>query len=215
MSRTSTRIKICGITRVEDALAAADAGADAIGLVFYAKSPRHVAIERAAEICAALPPFVSTVGLFVDADPDFIGEVLTRVPLDLLQFHGDESAAECERHGRPHIKALRMRPGIDLCEVVAGYGSARGVLLDTYRPGVPGGTGEAFDWTQVPSDLKTPIILAGGLSPDNVGEAVRRVRPWAVDVSGGVESAPGVKDSGRIADFVEAVRAADRSERIE
>lgn len=210
-----TRIKICGITRIEDALAAAAVGADAIGLVFFAKSPRHVAIDRAAEICAALPPFVTTVGLFVDAGADQVGDVLERVPLDLLQFHGDESAAECERHGRPYIKALRMRPGIDLRGAVAGYGSARGILLDTYRPGLPGGTGESFDWSQVPSDLKTPIILAGGLSPDNVAEAVRRVRPWAVDVSGGVESAPGVKDSGRIADFVEAVRTADRSERIE
>lgn len=210
-----TRIKICGITRVEDALAAAGAGADAIGLVFYAKSPRHVTIDRAAEICAALPPFVTTVGLFVDADAQSIDEVLANVPLDLLQFHGDETAAACARHGRPYIKAFRMRPGLDLRAEAGGYPGARGILVDTYRPGVPGGTGESFDWSQVPSDLKTPIILAGGLSPENVASAVKRVRPWAVDVSGGVEASPGIKDSGRIADFIEAVRAADRSESIE
>ena len=210
-----TRIKICGITRVEDALVAAEMGADAIGLVFYVKSPRHVSIECAAEICAALPPFVTTVGLFVDAGAGQIGDVLTRVPIDLLQFHGVEPAVECERHGRPYIKALRMRSGLDLGAEISGHASARGILLDTYRPGVPGGTGAAFDWSQVPSDLKTPIILAGGLSPANVRSAVERLRPWAVDVSGGVESAPGIKDGRRIADFVEAVRAADRSERIE
>ncbi len=213
MISRSTRIKICGITRVEDALFAAGAGADAIGLVFYADSPRHVTIDRAAEICAALPPFVTTVGLFVDAEAGLIGDVLARVPIDLLQFHGAETVADCEYPGRPYIKALRMRPDVDHSVRVADYPTARGVLLDTYRPGVPGGTGEAFDWSQVPSDLKTPIILAGGLNPDNVCIAVERVRPWAVDVSGGVESAPGIKDAARIASFVEAVRAADRSKR--
>jgi len=210
-----TRIKICGITRVEDALTAAAMGADAIGLVFYAKSPRHVSIEAAAEICAVLPPFVTTVGLFVDAGADLIGDVVAQVPIDLLQFHGAETVAECECPGRPYIKALRVRSGDDLRARVEDYPSARGILLDTYRPGVPGGTGEVFDWSQVPSDLKTPIILAGGLSAANVRSAVERLRPWAVDVSGGVESAPGIKDAERIEGFVEAVRAADRSERIE
>jgi len=214
-SEARTRIKICGITRIEDALAAAAMGADAIGLVFYAKSPRYIAIDRAAEICAGLPPLVTTVGLFVDAGKGLIADVLAQVPIDLLQFHGSETSAECDCHGRPYIKALRMRPGLDLRGAVAEFASARGVLLDTYRPGVPGGTGESFDWSQVPSDLKTPIILAGGLNPSNVRNAVERVRPWAVDVSGGVESAPGLKDGRRITDFVEAVRAADRSECIE
>jgi len=214
IKRRRTRIKVCGITRVEDALIAADAGADAIGLVFYPDSPRHVSVDRAAEICAALPPFVTTVGLFVDAEMGLIGDVLARVSIDLLQFHGAEAVADCERPGRPYIKALRMRASVDPRAGIDGYPSALGMLLDTYRAGVPGGTGEVFDWSQVPSDLKTPIILAGGLNPDNVCAAVERLRPWAVDVSGGVESAPGVKDAARIAGFVEAVRAADRSECI-
>ncbi len=201
------RSKICGITRVEDALVAAAAGADAIGLVFYARSPRAVSVQQARAIVAALPPFVTTVGLFVDAAPGEINEILDAVPLDLLQFHGDESAAECSGYHRPYIKALRVRPGEDIRARCADYPQAAGILLDTFVPGVPGGTGEAFDWSLVPEDPGCPIILAGGLTPDNVAAAIRQVRPWAVDVSGGVEAGKGIKDAEKVRAFVGAVRA--------
>lgn len=200
------RCKICGITRVEDALAAAAAGADAIGLVFYAKSPRAVSVQQARAIIEALPPFVTTVGLFVDAAHDELARVLDAVPLDLLQFHGDESVAECERLRRPYIKALRVRPGDDVAARIAPYRSAAGILLDTYVAGVPGGTGEAFDWSLVPHDAPRPIILAGGLTPDNVAAAIAQARPYAVDVSGGVEAGKGIKDGEKIRAFVRAVR---------
>jgi phosphoribosylanthranilate isomerase len=203
-----TRIKICGITRAEDARAAAEAGADAIGLVFYDASPRAVDAALASEIIAELPPYMTAVGLFVDAPIETIEQVLKRVPLDMLQFHGDETAAQCAAVGRPWYKALRMQPGEDIARKAAEYTEARAVLLDSFKPGVPGGTGEAFDWTQVPP-LPRPLILAGGLDPDNVASAVMQVAPPAVDVSGGVERAPGLKDPELIEAFCAAVRAAD------
>lgn len=201
------RCKICGITRLEDALAAVAAGADAIGLVFYAPSPRAVSIEQARAIVAGLPPFVTTVGLFVDMPQADIEAVLTAVPLDLLQFHGDESAAACEALKRPYIKALRVRAQDDVAALVDAYPGARAVLLDTYVDGVPGGTGQAFDWALVPASLGKPVILAGGLTVENVAAAIARVRPYAVDVSGGVERAKGIKDAGKVKDFVHQVRA--------
>ena len=201
------RSKICGITRVEDALAAVEAGADAIGLVFYAKSPRAVSVQQAREIIEALPPFVTSVGLFVDASRCELGEILDAVPLDLLQFHGDETPDECDHYGRPYIKALRVKPGDDIAAQVARYANARGVLLDTFVPGIPGGTGEAFDWSLVPVQLSKPVILAGGLTAANVAQAIGQVRPFAVDISGGVESAKGIKDAAKIHAFMEAVRS--------
>lgn len=201
------RSKICGITRIEDALAAVEAGVDAIGLVFYAKSPRAVTLQQARAIIAALPPFVTTVGLFVDASRCELGEILDAVPLDLLQFHGDEAPAACEGYHRPYIKALRVKPGDDIAAQVALYQNASGVLLDTYVPGIPGGTGEAFDWSLVPEGLSKPIVLAGGLTAENVAQAIARVRPYAVDVSGGVEIAKGIKDAEKIHSFMQAVRA--------
>lgn len=202
---TVVRSKICGITRIEDALAAVEAGADAIGLVFYAKSPRAVSIEQAAAILQALPPFVTTVGLFVDMPRDELQQLLQRLPLDLLQFHGDESPADCEGHGRPYIKALRVRPGESVSAAMAPYSGARGILLDTFVEGVPGGTGASFDWSLVPENAGKPIILAGGLDAGNVAVAIRQVRPYAVDVSGGVEASKGIKDAGKIRAFIQAV----------
>ncbi len=201
-----TRIKICGITRPEDALAVAEAGGDAIGLVFYAPSPRNVSIEQAQAIVAALPPFVTVVGLFVNATDNELREVIDAVPLGLLQFHGDEPAGLCGGYEIPYIKALRMVPGLDVAATAALYHDAQGILLDAYRPGVAGGTGEVFDWETVPEGLKKPIILAGGLTPTNVSEAIAQVHPYAVDVSGGVEAAKGIKDRHKITAFVEATR---------
>jgi len=205
---SNVRSKICGITRIEDALAAAEAGADAIGFVFYAKSPRAVDVRQARAIIAELPPFVTTVGLFVNASRCELNEILEVVPLDLLQFHGDETPQDCEGYHRPWIKALRVRPGDDLEAACQLYAGARGILLDTYVAGVPGGTGEAFDWSLVPAHLSKPIILAGGLSADNVGQAIAQVRPYAVDVSGGVEQAKGIKDAAKIEAFKRAVKQA-------
>ncbi|MFJ3447852.1 phosphoribosylanthranilate isomerase [Pseudomonas sichuanensis] len=205
---SKVRSKICGITRIEDALAAVEAGADAIGLVFYEKSPRAVDVRKARAIVEALPPFVTTVGLFVNASRCELNEILEVVQLDLLQFHGDESPADCEGYHRPWIKALRVRPGDDLEAACKLYAGARGILLDAYVPGIPGGTGEAFDWSLIPQHLSKPIILAGGLSADNVAQAIRQVRPYAVDVSGGVEQAKGIKDAVKIEAFMQAVRQA-------
>lgn len=202
------RSKICGITRVEDALAAVEAGADAIGLVFYAKSPRAVSIEQAKAIVAALPPFVTSVGLFVDMPRETLQALLREVPLDLLQFHGDESPADCEGFARPYIKALRVRADQDVARMMAPYSGACGILLDTFVEGVPGGTGAAFDWSLVPREAGKPIILAGGLTPDNVAQAIAQVRPYAVDVSGGVEAAKGIKDAGKVKAFLQAVQCA-------
>ena len=205
------RCKICGITRLEDALAAVAAGADAIGLVFYARSPRSVSIEQARSIVAGLPPFVTTVGLFVDMPQAEIEQVLAAVPLDLLQFHGDESAADCDALKRPYIKALRVRTQDDVTALVDAYPDARAVLLDTFVDGVPGGTGQAFDWALVPARLGKPVILAGGLTPENVAAAIAQVQPYAVDVSGGVELAKGIKDAAKVKDFVRAVRTVEGS----
>lgn len=205
---SAVRSKICGITRVEDALAAAAAGADAIGLVFYAKSPRAVSVAQAQQIIAALPPFVTTVGLFVDMPRAELQQILTQLPLDLLQFHGDESVEQCEGYGRPYIKALRVKAGDDIAAQMARYPSASGVLLDTFVEGVPGGTGLAFDWSLVPAELPKPVILAGGLTPDNVAAAIAQVRPYAVDISGGVESAKGIKDADKVRAFIRAARGA-------
>ena len=207
----AVRSKICGITRIEDALAAVAAGADAIGLVFYAKSPRAVNVQQARAIIAALPPFVTSVGLFVNASRCELGEILDAVPLDLLQFHGDESAADCEGYHRPYIKALRVKAGDDIAAACLAYPRASGILLDTYVEGVPGGTGEAFDWSLVPQGLSKPIILAGGLTSDNVAAAIARVRPYAVDVSGGVEQGKGIKDPAKIQAFMQAVRRSNES----
>ncbi|MBD3651789.1 MAG: phosphoribosylanthranilate isomerase [Alcanivorax sp.] len=209
------RVKICGITRPDDGRHAARAGADAIGLVFYPPSPRYVSPRKAADIVAALPPFVTTVGLFVDAPPEQIAALLEQVPLDMLQFHGDESPEYCAAFQRPWIKALRMRDGVDPRAEADRYGAAgaRGLLVDSYVPGVPGGTGERFDWDRLPADPSLPLVLAGGLDPANVAEAVRRVRPWAVDVSGGVEvlgvdgrRQGGIKDPGAVSAFIRAAR---------
>ncbi|MPZ43505.1 MAG: phosphoribosylanthranilate isomerase [Betaproteobacteria bacterium] len=204
-----TRIKICGITRAEDALAACAAGADALGFVFHAPSPRNIAPDSAREIIARLPPFVSTVGLFVDRAAAEVERVLARVPLDLLQFHGDEAPELCGRFGRPYFKAVRMRPEVDLLEYARRFGRARGLLLDAYVSGTHGGTGTRFDWRLVPPNLPLPIVLSGGLTAQNVGAAVRALRPWAVDVSSGVEAAKGIKDPQRIRDFIAGVRRAD------
>ncbi|MEB0079473.1 phosphoribosylanthranilate isomerase [Pseudomonas sp. CCI3.2] len=203
---SAVRSKICGITRIEDALAAVDAGADAIGFVFYAKSPRAVTAIQAREIIAALPPFVTTVGLFVNISRCELTEILEVVPLDLLQFHGDETAEDCDGYHRPYIKALRVRAGDDIAALCRAYPKASGVLLDTYVAGVPGGTGEAFDWSLIPHVLSKPIILAGGLSPANVAQAIAQVRPYAVDVSGGVEASKGIKDHDKIRAFMTAVQ---------
>lgn len=205
-----TRVKICGITRPQDAIAAAQAGADAIGLVFYPASPRAVEIAQAQEIVAALPPFVTSVGLFVDAGEATIRQVLQSVPLDLLQFHGDESSAECRCYDRPYIKALRMREQVDVLATARHYHDAAGLLLDTYQAGVPGGTGERFDWRRVPAQLTLPVVLAGGLTPENVAEAVSTARPYAVDVSGGVESQKGIKDAYKIRSFIAEVERVGR-----
>ncbi|MDB6144404.1 MAG: trpF [Pseudomonas sp.] len=205
---SAVRSKICGITRIEDALAAVDAGADAIGFVFYAKSPRAVTVVQAREIIAALPPFVTTVGLFVNCSRCELTEILEVVPLDLLQFHGDETAEDCDGYHRPYIKALRVQAGDDIAARSRAYPKASGILLDTYVAGVPGGTGEAFDWSLIPKSLSKPIILAGGLTPANVAQAIAQVRPYAVDVSGGVEAGKGIKDHDKIRAFMDAVQGA-------
>ncbi|AVR88119.1 phosphoribosylanthranilate isomerase [Thauera aromatica] len=206
MSRT--RIKICGLTRAQDVRAAVRSGADAIGFVFYPPSPRAIDVDRAAELAAMLPPFVTAVGLFVNPAPAEVEAVLARVPLQLLQFHGDEGEADCARYGLPWIKAARMRAGVDLLEFALSHPRARGILVDAFVAGYGGG-GETFDWSLIPQGFERPLVLSGGLDADNVGEAIRRVRPWAVDVSSGVESAKGIKDAAKIAAFIAGVRHAD------
>jgi len=221
MSAMRTRIKICGITRVADALAAANAGADAIGMNFWRGTPRCVDVARARAIAEALPPFVTKVALFVDPDPAEVRSVLDAVPVDALQFHGDEPRGLCNAFGRPYLKAVQVKDGVDLLEYAARYGDASGLLFDTFRAGdLPGGTGHMFDWSRLSPALRArlarPLILSGGLDPDNVGDAMRAVRPWAVDVSSGVEERgpdgkprKGFKDAARIAAFVKGVRDAD------
>ncbi len=214
-----TRVKICGITRIEDGIAAAVAGADAIGLVFYPNSPRYVAIGQAAAIASALPPFVTKVALFVDATEEEIDSVISQAPIDLIQFHGDESPDFCSAQGKPYIKAVRMKPGVNLHEQRELYHLSRGLLVDSYRAGVPGGTGECFNWSLIPADLCAEIVLAGGLTPHNVAAAIRAVHPWGVDVSGGVEAAQGVKreiikgikDAQAIKQLIRGVELGDRN----
>lgn len=205
----TTLVKICGITRLEDALAAARAGAHAIGLVFYAESPRYVTPARAGEIIRAIPPFITTVGLFVNANAAEVRSVLAEAPVDLLQFHGEETPEFCRQFARPFVKALRMGPGVDLLQYARHYRDAKALLLDAFVEGLQGGSGVTFDWNRIPRDLALPVILSGGLTAENVTEAVRRVHPHAVDVSSGVESAKGIKDASKIAAFMKGVHDAD------
>jgi phosphoribosylanthranilate isomerase len=209
LSLHRTRIKICGITRVEDATAAVRAGADAIGLVFYPPSPRCIGLEQAKALCNAVPPFVTVVALFVNPGLREVKNVIDALPIQLLQFHGDETEAQCAAYGLPYIKAARVRPGLDLLECALSFPSARGLLLDAFVEGYGGG-GKTFDWSLIPPQLPLPTILSGGLDPDNVTQAVERVRPWAVDVSSGVESSKGIKDARRIEHFIAGVRDGDR-----
>lgn len=207
-SASRTRVKICGITRREDALAAVAAGADALGLVFYAQSPRATDVAQAQALVAALPPFVSTVGLFVNAPAEQVQQVLHAVPLDLLQFHGDETPAYCAAFGRPWLKALRMKPGLDLDAEMARFAGAQGILVDAWHDGLYGGTGEAFDWNRLQTlNGDRRLVLAGGLTADNVAAAISLVRPWAVDVSSGVETAPGLKSGELIQRFINEVHS--------
>jgi len=203
-----TRVKICGITRTGDARAAAEAGADAIGLVFYPPSPRYLSVERAVEIRDALPPFVQTVALFVNADAAQIAQVIGRVHPSMLQFHGDEPPEFCGQFGLPFVKACRIKPGTDALAYLQPYGRAAAWLMDSHVPEY-GGVGESFDWSLVPKERSRPLILSGGLDRSNVGKAIRAVRPWGVDVSSGVESAKGIKDAAKMAAFVSEVRNAD------
>ena len=197
-----TKVKICGFTEAENARQAAIVGVDAIGLVFYDKSPRNVDIFRAQEIIEALPPFVNRVGLFVNANPSFVDEVLCEVPLDTLQFHGDESLLDCSQYQMPFIKSLRVKPETNVFQVADEFSSASAILLDSFNPSAYGGTGEAFDWSLACVDISLPIILAGGLNETNVSAAISQVKPYAVDASSGVESAPGVKDIDKIVAFI-------------
>ena len=199
---TLIRVKICGITNRADAQLASEKGADAIGLVFYPPSPRFVTIEQAKKITRNLPPFLKVVALFVDAQREAVDTVLTQVDIDLIQFHGKESPEFCASFRRPYIKAVRMKDGVDLIRLEKQYKSARGLLLDTYVKGIPGGTGSSFNWDKVPKELTKPVILAGGLIPENVSQAIQKIKPYAVDVSGGVETSPGQKDQNKIAEFM-------------
>jgi len=202
---TRVRTKICGITRREDAMAAAALGADAIGLVFYPPSSRAVDIDLARQIVQSLPPFLATVGLFVDARESYIRQVLAEVPLDILQFHGNEPAPECRRYVKPYIKAVKMHDAVDLLPLMKKYHDAAALLLDTYVEGVAGGTGQVFDWERLPAEREKPVILAGGLCSANVGRAIETVKPYAVDVSGGVEQSKGIKSSRKMKAFIREV----------
>jgi phosphoribosylanthranilate isomerase len=205
-----TRVKICGFTRVEDAICAARLGVDAIGLVFYPPSPRNVDINQAIKIVSALPAFVSVVALFVDERESRIREVLQSVPIDCLQFHGDEPAKACRLYGKRYLKAVRMQPDIDISSLAQHYYDASALLLDAWHPGTKGGTGSRFDWDRVPENCSLPIVLAGGLDATNAGEAIRTVRPYALDVSSGVEAEKGVKDAQKMAAFISEVYEGDR-----
>jgi phosphoribosylanthranilate isomerase len=208
MIHARTRIKICGLTREQDVDAAVEAGADAVGFVLYERSPRHVSIARLAQLARRLPPLVMPVCLFVNASPDLIDEAVAAVPTALLQFHGDEGREQCEQPGRPYLRAIRMAPGVDLLDCASGFASAAGLLLDAFVEGYGGG-GKAFDWSQIPPGVPLPVVLSGGLNPANVIDGVMHVRPWAVDVSSGVEQDKGIKDAVLIRRFCEAVREAD------
>ena len=206
------RSKICGITRPEDTLFAIQCGVDAIGLVFYEPSPRAVSIEQAQRVCRDLPPFVSIVALFVNAERAYVDEVIASVPVTLLQFHGDETSAYCEGFSRPYIKAIRVRSGDCFAKAEKEFKSAQGILADTYKAGVQGGTGEAFDWSLLPNKRSKALILAGGLNPLNVRKAIASVGPFAVDVSGGVEESKGVKSHSLIENFLREVSRGNGSE---
>ena len=199
-----TRVKICGITRRQDAEIAIEMGADALGLVFYSPSPRAVTVAQAQKIVNGLPPFVSIVALFVDAEPEMVRSCLAALPIDILQFHGDESPDYCEQFEKPYLKAVRMRHDVDIAKVSERYDSASALLLDSYQPGTPGGTGLVFDWSMI-SHVDKPVILAGGLTVDNVAMAIEQVQPYAVDVSGGVELSKGIKDKRKISAFMQEV----------
>ena len=205
-----TRIKICGLTRAEDVDAAVGAGADAIGFVFYPDSPRYVTLQQAAKLATRIPPFVDIVGLFVNAAPEAVAAACAALPLNVLQFHGDEDAAYCRQFARAYLRAARVRPGLDLVEFARSFPDARGLLLDAFVEGYGGG-GHVFDWTLIPPCLRSFLVLSGGLTAANVGDAIERVRPVAVDVSSGVEMSKGIKDHEKIAAFVAAVRKADES----
>ena len=204
-----TRVKVCGITRKEDAYAAIDAGADALGFVFYAPSPRAVGALQAQAIMKSLPPYVSKVGLFVNAAVAEVQQIMAASSLDCLQFHGDETADYCAQFNLPYYKAIRVKPGVNLIQCELDFASATALLLDTFSEKVMGGTGQTFDWNLIPSGMKKPLILAGGLNPDNVTQAMQRVRPYAVDVSGGVEVQKGVKSPGKIAALMQQVMQFD------
>jgi phosphoribosylanthranilate isomerase len=204
-----TRIKICGFTQPSDALYAANLGVDALGLVFYAKSPRHVSIEQAIEITSVLPAFVSTVGLFVNETAASIRAVLAQVPLDCLQFHGDESPQDCRLYAKPYLKAVRVQQDTDICQLAEQYHDAAGLLLDAYNPHAHGGTGHVFDWQLIPKQCRLPIILAGGLDVSNAKQAIEAVKPYALDISSGVEQQKGIKDPAKMRAFIQQVIEAD------
>ncbi|HIG07999.1 MAG: phosphoribosylanthranilate isomerase [Methylococcales bacterium] len=205
-----TRIKVCGFTDPENAVAAASEGIDAIGLVFYPPSPRHVTLEQAQKIVAAVPAFVTTVGLFVDASQGAIEEVLSQVPIDLIQFHGDETATFCRSLGRPFVKAVRMRPETDLMQIAEDFYDASALLLDTYHPDLKGGTGHHFDWNLIPENFPIPIVLAGGIGVENAQQAIGQAQPYALDVSSGVERYKGMKDITKIVALITEVELGDR-----
>ena len=205
-----TRIKICGFTRAEDAVAAAELGVDAIGLVFYPPSPRSVTIDQATRIVSALPAFVSVVALFVDEQESQIREVLSKVAIDVIQFHGDEPAEACNIYNKSYLKAIRMKPGLDVRQIASTYHDASALLLDAYHPGVKGGSGSQFDWDLIPAHCSLPVILAGGLLVDNASQAVQAVRPYALDVSRGVEAEKGIKDVVKMAAFIQQTKEGDR-----
>ncbi|MCU0973076.1 MAG: phosphoribosylanthranilate isomerase [Burkholderiales bacterium] len=202
-------VKICGITRVEDALAAAHAGAHALGFIFHPPSPRNIDVPRAQAIVRALPPFITTVGVFVDPDRAIVEAVIKEIRLGVLQFHGDEDPVFCARFGMPYMKAVRVRRDLDLLQYTSVFRAAQALLLDAFVPGSHGGTGQTFDWSLIPPALPVPVVLSGGLDAANVATAIRRVRPWAVDVSSGVEIDKGIKDAAKIAAFMRGVRDAD------
>jgi phosphoribosylanthranilate isomerase len=204
-----TRIKICGITRIEDVIDAVYSGADALGLVFYEPSPRNVTVQQAMQLTEVIFPFVTLVGLFVNPTAEAVREVLRGVPLDVLQFHGEEKPEFCAQFGRPYLKAIRVKPGVDLVQYAADYSGAQGLLLDAFVEGTHGGTGASFDWTLIPLDLPLPVILSGGLHARNVAEAIKKVRPYAVDVSSGVEASKGIKDAAKIAEFIKEINRID------
>jgi phosphoribosylanthranilate isomerase len=205
-----TRTKICGFTRVDDAVAAAKLGVDAIGLVFYPPSPRNVDLGQAIEIVNALPAFITVVALFVDEKEERIKDILSRVSIDCIQFHGNEAGADCRIYNKSYIKAIRMKQGLDIIKISADYQDASALLLDAYHPGIQGGSGSQFDWDLIPESNSLPIILAGGLDERNAEQAVKKVRPYALDVSSGVERTKGIKDVAKIAAFIEAINEGDR-----